>query len=970
VGQNSGSVPPRQIAPVALVLAVTVAGFFGARLLGERDARRESEHRAEVAAAEIRGRVEQGASLADSMRRFMVGVAGSGVTNDAFASNAARWLTPAGFPAAAWVEQVPASGRAVYERRIGQPIVTQDRQGRTAPVAPQSSYLPATLVSGIPPMTVPGTDLGGEAGFATALSRAGTLYDAGATPLTTRRDGTRGLFLIRLAPRLVGGVVAPGFVVVFVSELWLRAAAADTAAVQLTTGDTPAQEPATVRESFTEAGQRFDVVVPARSVHGAAAVLPWIIVAGGLLLAALAGALGVNAAHRATAQEELDRIFMLSPDLIAVADFGGTFTRVNPAVEQILGYTKEEFLARPYLEFVHPDDRVRTALEAAAIAEGATTLSFENRYLGKDGSYRVLEWTVTPVVEQSVMYALARDVTERHQTQAELTRLAGEQAALRRVATLVAQGVPAGELFGTTVEEAGKLFGAQLAGMIRFVEDDAVMAVATWAAEGAHPVVKGVWPLEGDRLATTILKTGRPTREDDWGAVSGPIGEFVREQLGVVSTVGSPIVVEGGVWGALFVHSITAEPLPKAIDGRLANFAQLVGTAMANAQARHDVDRLADEQAALRRVATLVARESPPEEVFAAVAGEVGRLLPVEDTAMLRYEDAGTAVFVATWGRRSHELRVGARMAIEGENVTTIVHRTGQPARIDDYTRATGPIGEQLRQLGTRSTVGCPIVVDERLWGVLVAYQGIAEPLPADTEARIAKFTELIATAISNVQARSELAASRARIVMATDEVRRRFERDLHDGAQQRLVSLILELRNARALTHEGEDGLRAKLSDVGEGLDGALEDLRELSRGIHPAILSEGGLEPALRALARRSAVPVELKVTIDHRLEEGIEVAAYYVISEALANAAKHADASMTGVEVEARAGLLELAISDNGVGGADPARGSGLVGLSDRVEALGGTISIVSPKGGGTSIHVELPLDIPATSWSPRP
>ncbi|MEN3311463.1 MAG: hypothetical protein V7645_792, partial [Actinomycetota bacterium] len=441
MGQKRGSVPPRQIAPVALVLAVTVAGFFGARMLGERDARRESEHRAEVAAAEIRGRVEQGASLADSLRRFMVSVAGPGATNDQFANNASRWLTPAGFPAAAWVEQVPASERAAYERRIGQPIVTQDRQGRMAPVAPQSSYLPATLVSGIPPMSVPGTDLAGEAGFAEALSRASTLYDAGATPLATRRDGTRGLYLIRLAPRLVGGVVEPGFVVVFVSELWLRAAAADTAAVQLTTGEAPAQVPegaATARESFTEAGQRFDVVVPASSVHGAAAVLPPIIVVTGLLLAALAGALGVNAARRVAAQEELDRIFVLSPDLIAVADFDGTFRRVNPAVEQILGYTEEEFLSRPYLEFVHPDDRVRTATKAVAIAEGTTALSFENRYLGKDGSYRVLEWTATPVVEQSVMYALARDVTERHQTQAELARLAGEQAALRRVATLVA----------------------------------------------------------------------------------------------------------------------------------------------------------------------------------------------------------------------------------------------------------------------------------------------------------------------------------------------------------------------------------------------------------------------------------------------------------------------------------------------------------------------------------------------------
>jgi PAS domain S-box-containing protein len=970
VGLRRGSVQPRQIAPVALVLAVTVAGFFGARLLGERDARLESEHRAEVAAAEIRGRLEQGASLADSLRRYMVGVAGPGVTSEEFANNASRWLTPAGFPAAAWVEQVAASEREAYERRIGHPIVVQDRQGRTAPVGSQPSYLPATLASGIPPMSVIGTDLAGEAGLEDALKRASTLYDAGATPLVTRRDGTRGLFLIRLAPRLVGGVVEPGYVVVFVSELWLRAAAADTTGLQLTTGGVPAEAPdgaATVRESFTEAGQRFDVVVPARAVHGAAAVLPPIIAVAGLLLATLAGALGANAARRAAAQEELDRIFTLSPDLIAVADFDGTFTRVNPAARKILGYSEEEFLARPYLDFVHPDDRERTRAEAAGLAEGTATLSFENRYLAKDGGYRVLEWTATPVVKQHVMYALARDVTERHQTQGELERLAAEQAALRRVATLVAQGVPAGELFGTTVAEAGRLFGAHLAGMIRFVADDAVTAVATWASDGEHPPVQGVWPLEGDRLATRILHTGLPTREDDWGAVSGPIGEFVREQLGVLSTVGSPIVVEGRVWGALFVHSTAAEPLPTTIEARLSNFTQLVGTAMANAQARGEVDRLADEQAALRRVATLVARESPPDEVFAAVAGEVGRLLPVEDTAMLRYEETGTASFVATWGKRSHELKVGMSLPLEGKNVTTIVHRTCRPARIDDYTTATGAIGEQLLGLGTRSTVGCPIVVDGRLWGVLVAFHGVPEPLPADTESRIAKFTALIATAISNVQARSELAASRARIVMATDEARRRFERDLHDGAQQRLVSLALELQGAKALTPERLEDVRAILTHVGEGLTDALDDLRELSRGIHPAVLSEGGLEPALRGLARRSAIPVQLQVKLGERLEEGIEVAAYYVVSEALANAAKHAEASVAGVTVEARDGVLDLLISDDGVGGADPARGSGLVGLSDRVEALGGTISIDSPAGGGTSIHVELPVDVAPPAWS---
>jgi signal transduction histidine kinase len=242
---------------------------------------------------------------------------------------------------------------------------------------------------------------------------------------------------------------------------------------------------------------------------------------------------------------------------------------------------------------------------------------------------------------------------------------------------------------------------------------------------------------------------------------------------------------------------------------------------------------------------------------------------------------------------------------------------------------------------------------------VIAASSKSEAAFPAATESQIGQFTELVGTAISNSEARSDLAASRARIVAATDEARRRFERDLHDGIQQRLVSLSLELRGAETMTPPGRADLRTQLSEVSDGLAGVLENLRELSRGIHPAILSEGGLGPALKALARRSAVPIKLDVSVDRRLEQPVEVAAYYVVSEALANAAKHARASIAEIHVEARNGILDLTIQDDGVGGADPARGSGLRGLTDRVEALGGTIAIVSPGQVGTSIHVELPV-----------
>jgi signal transduction histidine kinase len=234
-----------------------------------------------------------------------------------------------------------------------------------------------------------------------------------------------------------------------------------------------------------------------------------------------------------------------------------------------------------------------------------------------------------------------------------------------------------------------------------------------------------------------------------------------------------------------------------------------------------------------------------------------------------------------------------------------------------------------------------------------------AEPLPADTESRIADFAELVATAVANAEARTALTASRARVVAAADETRRRIERDLHDGIQQRLVSLGLELRAAQATLPPQLGELEEVLSRIAEGLASAFDELREISHGIHPAILSEGGLEPALKALCRRSAVPVELGLQTERRLPEPVEVAAYYVVSEALTNAAKHAQASVVQVELETPDSVMQLAIRDDGVGGAELGKGSGLVGLSDRIEALGGRLELESPAGHGTTLLIEVPL-----------
>jgi signal transduction histidine kinase len=280
---------------------------------------------------------------------------------------------------------------------------------------------------------------------------------------------------------------------------------------------------------------------------------------------------------------------------------------------------------------------------------------------------------------------------------------------------------------------------------------------------------------------------------------------------------------------------------------------------------------------------------------------------------------------------------------------------------VDSYADATDPVGAAAHEEGLRSAVGTPIIVEGRLWGIVVAASTSDRRLPRCTEARLAAFTVLVATAIANAESRAELAASRARVVAAADETRRRIERDLHDGTQQRLVSLGLDLRATETMVPAELTELKAQLSGAAKGLGDVAENLQEISRGIHPAILSKGGLGPAIKTLARRSAVPVQLDLRAERRLPERIEVAAYYVVSEALTNAAKHAHASVVHVDVKAQDAVVRLSIRDDGIGGADPSQGSGLIGLRDRVETVGGRMEIASAAGTGTSLLVTIPINL---------
>jgi GAF domain-containing protein len=549
---------------------------------------------------------------------------------------------------------------------------------------------------------------------------------------------------------------------------------------------------------------------------------------------------------------------------------------------------------------------------------------------------------------------LVATAVSNSEARAEVARLAEEQAALRRVATLVAEAVPPSELFRAVAKDVGSLLGADFARMIRYENDDTAVPVATWAAVGRHPPVPPRWTTGGGDLASQFLATRRPARIDDWTGVAGPIADFVREHLGLGSSVGSPIIVDGRLWGAFVVHLQGSKPLPADTEPRLLNFTELVATAISNSEARAEVERLAEEQAGLRRVATLVARKSSPAEVFAAVGEEVRRVLRVQDSSVLRYEDDGTATVIASSGGA---VRVGDSLSPDGESVTARVRTTGRPARLDDYSVASGLLGTQMREAGIRSAVGAPIVVEGRLWGVVIAATRTDDaPLQPGAESRIAEFTKLVATAISNVQAWSDLAASRRRIVAAADNERRRVVRDLHDGAQQRLVHTLITLKLARQALEEDANEVPRLVAEAINQAQEANVELRELAHGILPRVLLHGGLRAGVEALATRMPVPVGVDVSVG-RLPAPVEATAYLVVAEALTNVAKHARAQRATVSAHIDDGALRLAVRDDGIGGARR-DGAGLLGLSDRLSVLDGRLHVESPADGGTLVAADIP------------
>jgi signal transduction histidine kinase len=422
-------------------------------------------------------------------------------------------------------------------------------------------------------------------------------------------------------------------------------------------------------------------------------------------------------------------------------------------------------------------------------------------------------------------------------------------------------------------------------------------------------------------------------------------GPFVRESI-TDSLLATQFFVATASLTALLLASVTAERTRAARALRTSESAQRA---------------LAKEQTALRRVATLVAAEPPPSSLFQQVTEEVGRLLGLPAATIVHYQGAHAATVVGGWSEDGKlRLPVGTSLDLDGDTVVSKVLRRGTPQRVESYEEASGSLAETLRSAGYRASVAAPVHVGGRLWGALVTATASEKRLPSGFEQRLSDFADLVGQALANADARERLAESRAELVEASDSERRRLERNLHDGAQQRLVSAAVQLSMVGAKLDEDPASARELLSSTSADLAEGLEELRELARGLHPVLLTERGLGPALTALVTRAPVPVEIAELPEQRLTAPVEAAAYYLVAEAITNVAKYARASHARVSIRQSNGYASVIVSDDGVGGANPTHGSGLRGLAARVEALNGRLDVDSTPERGTRVSAQIPLD----------
>jgi PAS domain S-box-containing protein len=678
-----------------------------------------------------------------------------------------------------------------------------------------------------------------------------------------------------------------------------------------------------------------------------------------------------RAAELSAGEARHQAILAAALDGVIIIDQRGCMTYVNAAAERIFGCRASEVLGRELAEaFLPPSLREAHRRGLARYLTTGETHVLDRRIeitaMHADGSEFPVELTVTradlPGTPAFIGYV--RDITERQRAREDLLAarqrlkvIADEQAALRRVATLVASGAPQEEVCAVVAKEVADCLDLPLVSVIHFQADGMAVHVGVWGRQNPFPVGTS-WPLDEHGAAGRVYHSGRSARVD-YAHVPGPIAAKLAGEAGIRSAVAVPIIVGGRPWGAMMALSTATTPQPTSTEAQLTSFTELVATSIANAEAHQELRRLADEQAALRQVATLVARGAEPRAVFDAVCEETGRLIGAASVNLAQFTPDEMNLTLAGWSQRGTHVPPGTRLPLDGDSINALIRRTHAPVLVDSYEGRSGRLAARLRELGIKSEVGAPVIADDSVWGALIAGTDQAEPLPPGTEERVASFAELIGTAVSNATARSELIASRERMITTFDAARQRVTRDLHDGAQQQLVSTIINLQLAQQNWSSAHQ--RAK-----EFLDRALDDarnsingLREIAAGIHPAILTHRGLAAALDALAGRLPIPVHLDVS-DQRLPAPIEASIYFFCSEALTNVVKHARASSAWVRVAVEDERCTIEVRDDGIGGAEARlETSGLIGLRDRIGALKGATQISSPVSSGTTLRAWIPL-----------
>jgi PAS domain S-box-containing protein len=1075
---------------VALVVLLGVAGYVLTTTTIRHDREEAAEQRAQVEVVHTQEVLGRARAYVAGLANVLAREPEPGQAR--FASWAGATSASVGLNDVLWVERVQASGRERYQ---------------------------ATYTSQTRPELRPGVDVTRFPALGAAIRDRARIFAVGASRAGAL-GGEPGFYLLQAA-NFARGPRSSGYLVAFVPRGWFSTTlGGDPRRVAISEDGRMiegALDSVDASAGFEMLGRNWRIDVARDPPTSLQSTLPWLALAWPFAVAGIVLVIGRAITQRRRAQREVERIFDMSLDMICVAGFDGRFRALNPAFERTLGYSREELLARPFMDFVHPEDRQRTSDAFGEGLSGAEINQFENRYVCKDGSERWLQWSSRAVRGQNTVYAIARDVTESR-------RLTQEQAALRRVATLVARDAPQAEVFSAIADSVAELFGTDDISMTRYEGQRTRLIVASSGRFREAFPVGSRQPLTGDNAGTRVLRTGKPVRIDDYGTATGPIADAARS-IPIRSVVATPIVVEGRVWGALIIATPGDETLPPCTEERLGQFTELMATAIANTESRARASRLADEQAALRRVATLAAEGGAPSAVLDAVVAEMETLLDADQVALNRFEPGNEILVLAHRGLDVERTPVGSRLSTEGESVTATVRRTGRPARMEDYGSAPGALAEIARETGLRSSVSAPITVEGRLWGLITASwkgegspppdteermvkfaalldtaianadarteierladeqaalrrvatlvaegasatavfdavaaemgralaadgvtlnryepgdevtvlahrgsdaqtvplgtrvshrgenvttlvrrtkqaarmehrEGMHGPIgrladtsgvrasvgapiivegrlwgvamgnwrgeespPRDTEQRMAQFAGLLATAIANADSRDQLAASRARLVTAGDEARRRLVRDLHDGAQQRLVHTIVSLKLAERAFGQGDRKAEALVGEALQHAERSNAELRELVHGILPAVLTRGGIRAGIDAVVARLDLPVRVDVP-DERLPSETEASAYFIVAEALTNVMKHSHATHAEVRASVQNGMVHLEVQDDGIGGADPT-GHGLVGMADRVTALGGRLTVESPPGDGTLVAATLPL-----------